>query len=358
MPRNSSLVLATLLVPLGLSLGACSADGVDDAAPGRTPALGEAPAATRRTAVADFDRVLPWGAGDGAIGWRAPAEEFRGDGPSGLAVAPDGRVLVVDRLNRRLVAVDAGGATTLGTVAEDAEHLAAAPGGPIALYSPYRSRAWIHAEGGAPAAELAVPRGVGEVIRIGLDPSLRLEVTTAFQERYVVGGSAARLTPADVLRSKREGALGPSREGPSGEGLALIALRGDDGEVTVRSVDERGARREDGSEARVVARLGRADAIRLIGRSAGHVVVVVEHVEQPDEAIRVTRRLVVIDAATGDEAASRDLPGGLWMPREGVAVGGSPPAVAFMVPEPDGLRVARLDVADLVAAARAQGGAK
>jgi hypothetical protein len=51
---------------------------------------------------------LPWGDGDGQVGL-AKAREGLTRGPEALAVAPDGRVAVLDSVNRRLVLLDASG---------------------------------------------------------------------------------------------------------------------------------------------------------------------------------------------------------------------------------------------------------
>ena len=53
--------------------------------------------------------TLPWGSGHGQIGLAAPTEGLV-RGPEALAVAPDGRVAILDSVNRRVVLLDAGGA--------------------------------------------------------------------------------------------------------------------------------------------------------------------------------------------------------------------------------------------------------
>lgn len=348
MPRSSSCSLAhpvrSALVRGGVvALAALGALGCAPAeeAPSH---LAEGRAASTRAAGA-LDRVLPWGDGPEAVGWRAPAEEFRGDGPSGIAIAPDGRVVVADRLNRRLVAVDTDRIEVLHAIPEDGEHLAVDAEGASVVFSPYRARSWVFSPKGAPRGEVDVPRGVGDVTAVALGPSLRVEVSTAFQERFVVGSPSAPLRADEVLRSKREGAIAESADGP-----AMVAVRSADGEATLRRTkDGRRSGPED-----VVARLGEADAVRLVGRARGLAAVVVERVAQPAEALQVSRALLVVDAATGAVAGERELPIGAWVPRESITFGGDPPAVAFMVPTEAGLRVVRLDLA----AVAAEGGAK
>lgn len=53
--------------------------------------------------------TLPWGSGAGQVGLRAPAEGLT-SGPEALAVAPDGRVAVLDSVNERVVLLEPSGA--------------------------------------------------------------------------------------------------------------------------------------------------------------------------------------------------------------------------------------------------------
>jgi hypothetical protein len=53
--------------------------------------------------------TLPWGAGEGQVGLNSPIEGLT-QGPEALAVAPDGRLAVLDSVNRRVVYLDATGA--------------------------------------------------------------------------------------------------------------------------------------------------------------------------------------------------------------------------------------------------------
>lgn len=52
--------------------------------------------------------TLPWGAGDGEVGLAQPTEGLT-RGPEALAVAPDGRVAILDSVNSRLVLLGADG---------------------------------------------------------------------------------------------------------------------------------------------------------------------------------------------------------------------------------------------------------
>ena len=58
--------------------------------------------------------TLPWGAGDGQVGIVQPAEGLT-RGPEALAVAPDGRIVILDTMNSRLVLLAADGSFS-GTI--------------------------------------------------------------------------------------------------------------------------------------------------------------------------------------------------------------------------------------------------
>jgi sugar lactone lactonase YvrE len=101
------------------------ADGAGEHAQFSTPS-GLALAADGSLYVADtgnhaIRRITPEGevttvAGDGTPGFAdGPADEARFNGPIGVAVAPDGRIVVADTYNDRIRVIDAGG--TVGTLA-------------------------------------------------------------------------------------------------------------------------------------------------------------------------------------------------------------------------------------------------
>ena len=55
--------------------------------------------------------TLPWGTGAGQVGLEQPSEGLT-RGPEALAVSPDGRIAVLDSVNRRVVFLDSGGQQT------------------------------------------------------------------------------------------------------------------------------------------------------------------------------------------------------------------------------------------------------
>jgi hypothetical protein len=53
--------------------------------------------------------TLPWGSGNGQVGLEAPGEGLA-RGPEAIAVAPDGRIAILDSVNKRVVLLDPTGA--------------------------------------------------------------------------------------------------------------------------------------------------------------------------------------------------------------------------------------------------------
>lgn len=118
------LVAGALLVP-GLVFGAENSPAVPGEAPGAvtspsaiapgtTPPIADAGPALGESAPAvvsggDVPLVtLPWGSGEGQVGLCHPTEGLT-RGPEALAVAPNGRLAVLDSVNRRILLLDAAG---------------------------------------------------------------------------------------------------------------------------------------------------------------------------------------------------------------------------------------------------------
>jgi len=189
-----------------------------------------------------------------------------------------------------------------------------------------------------------VPRLGGDVVRVTLDSASRVIVETAFQERLVAGSPAAPVDPAAFARSRREGALALA------DGRGVVARREASGGVVleVLSAPEKG--RAMVTQRALVAE--RASAVRLLGLSGERVAVLVEQVEQPSDALEVHREVAIVDLAAGQVIDTIALPRrGSWMPREALVMGGDPPALAWMTPEAEGLRVVRTTVPAMAAAA-------
>lgn len=333
--RGLSLVAA--LAALGSF--ACVADPDSDS----PSAVGEASSEARR-ALAEAAVVVPWGDGPSELGLRAPQAEFLGDGPSGIAISPSGDVLIVDRLHGRVVRVGPAGLEPLLEVPADVELLAAGDDGALAGFSPLRARAAVFDPAGKLLGEVPVPRGAGEVAGLSLGPSRRVELVTAFQERFVAGSPHAPLGAAAALRTKREGALD---WGSDGSLHALVDASGD--AWLVLMARGAGERAEEAGRVRVASGVA---SLRVLGHDGGHVVTLVERVEPSDGALAVTRAVLVVDPSRGEVVGEWALPAaGWWVPRQAYAVGFG--RVAFMDPLPDGMRVVSRTIASLVS-----GGAK
>lgn len=313
--------------------------------PESTESVGAAVAASR-LAVVEIDVTLPWGEGEGEIGIRAPQAEFLGDGPSGIATLPSGAVIVGDRLNGRGVAVDSSGARTAFAMAADFEQLAVGEDGAMALFSPVRSRVAMRSESGKELGEVAVPRALGDVVGISVGASRRVEVETAFQERYVAGSPSAELGAEQALRTRREGAIA----GDGGRAMQAI-VDSDHVAFVVVIAPTRGDR---ATEERRIPVARDVASMRLLGLDHGRVVAVVERVSQGATGpISVTRELTIVDLDANRVLATEPMiGGGLWVPRQTVTMGAG--AIAYMVPLPDGLRVVRRSIDAIVA----KGGAR
>ena len=92
---------ASTAVPTVAAVAGANADG------------SEAAAAHAATVPAGFDAgallvTLPWGSNNGEVGLAQPIEGLT-RGPEALAVAPDGRIVVLDSVNRRVVFLDSSG---------------------------------------------------------------------------------------------------------------------------------------------------------------------------------------------------------------------------------------------------------
>jgi hypothetical protein len=212
-------------------------------------------------------------------------------------------------------------------VPEDAEDLAVALDGTLALYSPWRARVWVHG-GGAPVA-MAVPRPIREIRGVALGPSRQVLLHTAYQETFSLGSPSVPQTEAAILGQRREGAV---RWG-DGRGAAVHLLADGRPEVLLRRPGERldAATRfalpERVLAARIVGAAGRAVCLRLEQAAAG-------------TSFTVQRQVVCHDVDSGARLLQRDLPApGLYLPAREVAVGGSPARVAFLEATAAGLRV-------------------
>src|SRR5262245_48887819 len=88
------------IVGASVMLAGCAADAPRDGGRG---------VAAQAVEKAWESKTLPWGTGQGQVGLRPAAKDLPAEGPSAVAVGPEGEVLVLDRLNERVVEITAGG---------------------------------------------------------------------------------------------------------------------------------------------------------------------------------------------------------------------------------------------------------
>ena len=319
----------------GAALGGCSVDPQDDEWTRAAGAAIQKGGWERRT--------LGWGAGPEEVGLRAAAKDFPAEGPSSVAVGPSGAVVLLDRLNERVVQVSANGDVRSHVkVARETEHVAVGSDGAIAAWSPLTATVWISGRDGAPLGEVTVPRALRDVARFDLGLSHRVLVTTSTQETMVLGSPRAPLDLASALRSKREGAAFLA----DGRGVAARVTDGA-GEILVYRkpvVDK------DGDSKVAVASTFPIEApvaaVRIVGATGNVVCARVERVTQaaaPESEVVVEREALCVDVDTGSILARRPMGRrGLYTMHADVAVGGNPPVLAIVKPEEDGLHLERI----------------
>lgn len=284
------------------------------------------------------DKVLAWGNAEGQVGLRPAAMELPAEGPSALAMAASGDVLVLDRLNERVIAISPSGAIrTAGAVARDAEHLATATDGAFAAWSPLRATVSVTGRDGAAQGEVAVPRVFRDIQQIGLEPSHRVIAITAMQETLQLGSPRAPLDLAESLRSKREGAAF------LGDGRSIAARRSENGAGEILVYRKPVANADSKPPVSWTYTISApVSAVRVVGVSGNTICARVERVTQAT-ALAVEREALCVDVDTGvvrlKHALGRP---GLYAPHQDVAVGSG--VLTVMRPEEGGLRLERLSL--------------
>lgn len=288
------------------------------------------------SALSTNEAALAWGNGEAAVGLRPNAADHLAQGASAIAVAQDGSVLVLDGVNRRVVAIDRAGAThvALTDLPSDADDLAVAPDGAVAVYGALTGRVTIF-DHGQRQQEIAVPRTFHDLDRISIGPSRRVSFRTGLGETFELGSPSFPL-PLDVtLASKKEGAVllrdktGVRAEvthDKDGTHAALVRVR------TATAPDER--------TTRISSHALTADALHVVGAVGNVACARLEHVATVNGALAVDREAVCVDMDTDRETLRVRLGApGMYVPRGELAVGGAPAVLAFAKPEDDGLHV-------------------
>lgn len=331
------------------ALAGCAADP-----PRGGQSTGEARSSSEKAAWQS--RTLPWGRGSGEVALRKGATDFPAEGPSSVAVASDGEVLILDRWNERVIGVSLdGAAVTRGAVPSDAEHLAAspkaAPGFVMAAWSPLHGKVTLLDRGGS-LGEVAIPRELTDTMRIEVGLSHRVAAVSAYQETVQLGSPRAPLDLAAASRTRREGAAFLA----DGRGVAARVTEAN-GEIFVYAKDKLG----DDEKPKVdwtYSVPGPVSAVRVVGAVGKAICARVERVTQPELTgpLSVDREVLCVEAESGRTLLRRSLGRpGIAAVHEDLAVGGEPPAVAFIRPDEAGLFVERLPLTDGASAAKEVG---
>jgi hypothetical protein len=254
------------------------------------------------------------------------------DGPSAVAVTPDGSVLVLDRRAKQLLRVEAKGKPTVVSAAPwAAGDVAVSSDGAFALYSPLRARIWVHGPEGKLLGELAVPRALRMVRGVALEPSRQVWLQDAHQQRFLLGSPSLPQSLPAVLHSRREGAYRLS------DGSGVLA-RVVDGVASVQVVREKNDRAHVVGTVQLVER--DVLAARVVGTAGKLACLRLELAGGQGPAVTVRRRAVCLDTSSGVRVLDEALPPPWrYMPGRELATGGSPPRLATIHPGPDGLRV-------------------
>ena len=307
------------------------------------PAADETTASAQQALADDMSQQLGWGESNGTLKLQPQGVERPANGPTAVAVASDGALLVLDQLAGRVVRVAPDGSLrTLAEVPADAEDLAVGPEGAFAVWSPLRATAWVHRPSGAPAGEVKLPRVLRDVVGIELGRSLVVEARTGYQERLSIGGPAAPRSLVETLHSKREGAAML----PDGSGL-LVKVSEDTAELLV--MGQAVARQR----AEVIARHqlpGSVSAARVVGSHGATACLRLEEVTSSPQ-IAVQRRALCVDARSGEVLLDEALPDvGVYLPKRELAVGAG--YLAFIHPSADGLQLTRWRLPHTASAAK------
>lgn len=284
-----------------------------------------------------FERSFAWGEGQDHFRRSPEVAESVVYGPNAVAVASDGRPLILDRLAGRVVTLDASsGLHTVANVTHDAEDVAAGAQGTWLAFSPLRARASLFDAEGKSVGELAVPRELRDLVSFEIGISRRVRVRTAHQETLELGSPSAPLPLPVTLAGKREGAYLL----PDGRGVAVKATPAGASLVVASQAADEAARSTLEAELPLP---GGPTAARVLGGRGSLVCVKSESVSSTP-ALVVSRRVSCLDVASAKVVFDEALPvPGLYVPRTEVAFGAG--RLAIIHPTEAGLEVTSVRVA-------------
>ncbi len=333
MPQSRSfLLLHTFTLSLGCTavLTGCSVQAPSES-------RGEPTADVSAALPATLTSVLPWGVDPGQVRLRSGDDETVAQGPSAVAVAPDGRSLVLDRLAGRVVRVGpTGQVQVIAKTPVDAMDLVAGPDGCVVTYSPLRATAWWHGSDGTAAGSLTVPRAFRYIQSLQLGPSRQLQVRTGYQETFTLGSPAAPISLPTAIRNKREGTVFL----PDGRG---VQSRVSEGNAQLWVLRQPTVEQPRVHVAQRVALGTGVAAARIVGSSDSTVCLRLERTTSNPQ-ITVDRHARCIDLASGQTTFDEALPRpGLYLPHTELAMGAD--RLAFIYPTTEGLHVTSWRVA-------------
>lgn len=273
-------------------------------------------------------RLFPWGSHDQQVGFLPRTAERRAAGVSAVAFGPGGALYLLDRLNGRVLQVQQGELKIAARVSITAEELSVGPTGTLAVYSPLHAEVRLF-DGGMTTGEVSIPRVLRQIQSIVVGPSRSISVQNAYQETLALGPPALPQSLETILHSRRRGAAFL----PDGTGIAARLTPDGSPELMLLGPTEK---------APLKARFplgNKALAARIIG-AEGYTVCLRLERAAPGEGFNVLRQAVCLDARSGQRLLEKDSARpGLFLPRRELALGGTPPRLAFIKPEQGGLRL-------------------
>lgn len=305
-------------------LAACGQGRSSEATAVQRANLGADSAPTTRFAHGDPSAT----AGD-TLGYRASVPEHLAMGAPAVAVAPNGRVLVLDALKGRVVRMVKGEISpVVENLPKDVDDLAVGPDGAFAVRRSVKPEVLVFAPDGKKIGAVDTS-AVETTDAIALGLSRRVIVTSPFQETFSFGSPSFPQLPEAVLHGKREGVAFLA----SGEGI--VGVRRESGALELRVVSQ------GDQEHRIVKSiaLGEGSSVRVVGSNGSVVCARIEHASQgADGALQVDREAACVDVTTEQTLLRTKLPAvGTYVPRRELAFSGS--TLVHMRPTDEGLDI-------------------